>query len=83
MPSMPAQRNVCQLHKLRRRKAAACSAPPEARAFPPSPALCPQETGASLRCIPLAQPNSLAYGFSTCLYSGYQATEAAIFARAL
>ncbi len=44
---------------------------------------CLQETGASLRCIPLAQPTSLAYGFSTCLYSGYQATEAAIFARAL
>lgn len=42
-----------------------------------------EETGASLRCIPLAQPTSLAYGFSTCLYSGYQATEAAIFARAL
>ncbi|PRW58782.1 proline--tRNA chloroplastic mitochondrial [Chlorella sorokiniana] len=42
-----------------------------------------EETGASLRCIPLSQPTSLAYGFSTCLYSGYQATEAAIFARAL
>ena len=42
-----------------------------------------EETGATLRCFPLAQPASLARGFSTCLYSGYQASEAAIFARAL
>lgn len=47
---------------------------------PPTPA---QETGASLRCIPLVQPTSMARGFSTCLYSGYQATEVALFARAL
>jgi len=42
-----------------------------------------RETGASLRCFPLAQPASLWGGFHTCLYSGYQASEVAIFARPL
>jgi prolyl-tRNA synthetase len=42
-----------------------------------------EETGASLRCVPLAQPVSMWSGYSTCVYSGYQASEVAIFARAL
>ena len=42
-----------------------------------------QETGATLRCIPLQQPVSIWSGYSTCLYSGYQAAEVALFARAL
>lgn len=41
------------------------------------------ETGAALRCFPLQQPVSMWSGYSTCLYSGYQATEVAIFARGL
>lgn len=41
-----------------------------------------EETGATLRCIPLQQPISIASGYSTCLFSGYQATEVAVFARA-
>ncbi|KAI8477112.1 MAG: hypothetical protein J3K34DRAFT_498625 [Monoraphidium minutum] len=39
------------------------------------------ETGAALVCVPLAQPVSVSAGWSTCLYSGYQATEVALFAR--
>lgn len=42
-----------------------------------------EECGATLRCFPLAQPTSLARGYTTCVYSGYQAHEVAIFARAL
>ena len=42
-----------------------------------------EETGATLRCFPLQQPASLWGGFHTCLYSGFQAAEVAIFARAL
>ncbi len=42
-----------------------------------------EETGARLLCIPLAQPTSLWGGFHTCLYSGYQATEVALFGRPL
>lgn len=41
------------------------------------------ETGATLRCYPLQQPTSLWGGFHTCLYSGYHASEVAIFARPL
>ena len=42
-----------------------------------------EETGATLRCFPLVQPISMWSGYNTCLYSGYHATEVAIFARAL
>lgn len=42
-----------------------------------------EETGARLLCFPLAQPASLWGGFHTCLYSGYQATEVALFGRPL
>lgn len=42
-----------------------------------------EETGARLLCFPLAQPASLWGGFHTCLYSGYQAAEVALFGRPL
>ncbi|KIY95002.1 prolyl-tRNA synthetase [Monoraphidium neglectum] len=41
-----------------------------------------REAGAALVCIPLEQPSSLQRGWTTCLYTGYQATEVAVFARA-
>ena len=37
------------------------------------------DTGASLLCVPLAQPTALGRSFTTCVYSGFQATEVAIF----
>ncbi|KAL4443242.1 hypothetical protein ABPG75_010979 [Micractinium tetrahymenae] len=42
-----------------------------------------EETGARLLCFPLAQPTSMWGGFHTCLYSGYQAAEVALFGRPL
>lgn len=42
-----------------------------------------EETGARLRCFPLQQPVSIWSGYSTCLYSGYQAGQVAVFARDL
>ncbi|PSC69719.1 proline-tRNA chloroplastic mitochondrial [Micractinium conductrix] len=42
-----------------------------------------EESGAELRCVPLAQPVSTWGGFNTCLYTGYQASEVALFARPL
>lgn len=42
-----------------------------------------EDVGATLRCVPLVQPLSVSSGYTTCIYSGYQATQVAVFARAM
>lgn len=39
------------------------------------------DTGASLLCVPLSQPVSVSGAFTTCIYTGYQAVEVALFGR--
>ncbi len=37
------------------------------------------ETGAVLRCLPLLQPVALNNNYTTCIHTGFQATEVAVF----